>query len=104
MTRKTTIRKLNTWAAEIEQQAAARGMRLCDIADVLGVAQTHLSRLVRQPEVTEAYFLRVTRALGMKPSDWGKPVKTETTLERARRMRRNATVKNRRWKKPTGAL
>jgi plasmid maintenance system antidote protein VapI len=99
-----TIRKLNTWAAEIQLQAAARGMRLCDIADVLGVSQVQLSKLVRQPEVTEAYFMRITRALGMKPSDWGKPLQKETTLDRARRMRRNATGKNRRWKKPAGVL
>jgi transcriptional regulator with XRE-family HTH domain len=86
----TTIRRLDTWGDDVAARLAARGLRQQDLAADMGVTSGRLSLQFSQATVTEDFFLRVTRALGMQPEDWDTPLpRAGTTRDRARLRRRN---------------
>lgn len=78
-----------TWGDEVEARAAIQGLRLVDVAARMHVEPERLSIAFTLPEITEAFFLRVTAALRMKPEDWDVPIRDTPTLVRARQRRAN---------------
>jgi transcriptional regulator with XRE-family HTH domain len=83
-----------TWGAEVEARAAAKGLRLTEVAARMGVLPQQLSEAFTHPEITEAFFLRITAALGMVPEDWDRPLPRKRTVLQSLRLFQERTRKN----------
>jgi transcriptional regulator with XRE-family HTH domain len=92
-----TIRTINTLAAEIRRRAAMHGMNMSQLAAAAGWSQSRLAHLLEGEAITERAFHRICRGLGIQPAEWDDWDelfgRKETTLQLARKLRRNVALR-----------
>jgi len=93
--RRRTIRTINTLGAEVELRAARIGLSLTEVARRMGITSAGLTHAFTRATVGEAFFLRLTRALGMRAGDWSVPLPARPSrAEILERMQANVAARN----------